>query len=240
VLSPFGTILSPINGPNATATVNAGSATMQAVEGTASAATAAANAQATASAQASATAAVNANPYDPAGMGKLKLSESLVSNSSSQWDVNASCAFTKGSYNVIGQATSVQMCIAHRPNFSDFTFQVQMKISSGTGGGILFGAAGSAGYYFRITKDGYYALFACAGADCSRMLISNSVSSYITQGLNQPNLLAVVGTGKHIELYVSNQPIDGVDVSSPLNGQIGFVAEAGSKVVFNEAKVWTS
>jgi hypothetical protein len=135
--------------------------------------------------------------------------------------------------------TATQFCIAQNPNFSDFTLQVQMKILKGTGGGILFRVAGSAGYYFRITVDGHYALFTCNGADCSKALIGG-FSSEITQGLKQTNSLAVVVTGNHIDLYVNSIRINGGDGSGSLQGQIGVVAGPSGEVVFGDAKIWTT
>ncbi len=241
-LSPLGKTLSPINAPNATATANASNATMQAVQSGISAATATANAEAMATAQANATAAVNTNPYDLAGMSKLRLLEPLTRNSASQWDeVSGNCSFAADGYHVINaaQATTVQMCIAHKPDFSDFTFQVQMKVLKGTVGGVLFRASSTA-YYFRISVDGHYALFACAGTNCSKALISSSFSSAITQGLKQINLLAVEVRGKHIELYVNGVRVNYADDGTSQHGQIGVVAEAGSGVVFSDLKIWTT
>ncbi|HZT99453.1 MAG TPA: protein kinase [Ktedonobacteraceae bacterium] len=235
-LSPLGKTLSPINAPNATATANASNATMQAVQSGVSAATATANAQAMATAQAQATAAVNANLIDPT-MQQLKLYEALNRASSSGWDTNGGCTFAADGYHVLAQTTT-QLCIAHNLTLSDFTLQMQINILKGTGGGILFRSTGSAGYYFRITVDGHYALFTCNGADCSKAL-SSGFSSEITQGLKQTNSLAVVVTGNHIDLYVNGIRINGGNGSGSLQGQIGVVAESGSQVVFGDAKIWT-
>ncbi len=235
-LSPLGKTLSPINAPNATATANASNATMQAVQSGVSAATATANAQAMATAQAQATAAVNTNLIDPT-MQQLKLYEALNRASSSGWDTNGGCTFAADGYHVLAQTTT-QLCIAHNLTLSDFTLQMQINILKGTGGGILFRSTGSAGYYFRITVDGHYALFTCNGADCSKAL-SSGFSSEITQGLKQTNSLAVVVTGNHIDLYVNGIRINGGNGSGSLQGQIGVVAESGSQVVFGDAKIWT-
>jgi hypothetical protein len=236
-LSPLGKTLSPINAPNATATANASNATMQAVQSGVSAATATANAEAMATAQAQATADVNANLIDPT-MGHLKLHEALNRNSSSGWDTNGGCTFAADGYQVLAQ-TATQLCIAHNPNFSDFTFQVQMNILKGTGGGILLRATGSTAYYFRIGKDGNYGLFACVGSDCSKMLI-HGFSSAISQGQKVANILAVVAKGNHFELYVNDDRVNDVNNSGSLHGQIGVVAETGSEVVFSDLKIWTT
>jgi hypothetical protein len=235
-LSPLGKTLSPINAPNATATANASNATMQAVQNGVSAATATTNAEAMATAQANATAAVNANLIDPT-MQQLKLHEALNKVSSSGWDTNGGCTFAADGYHVLAQAAT-QLCIAHNPNFSDFTLQVQMNILKGTGGGVVFRATGSMAYYFRIGRDGNYGLFACVGSDCSKMLI-HGFSSAISQGQRDANILAVVAKGNHFELYVNDVRINEAYDSSSLHGQIGVVVEASSEAVFSGLNVWT-
>ncbi|HZT99213.1 MAG TPA: hypothetical protein VFA10_06105, partial [Ktedonobacteraceae bacterium] len=61
------------------------------------------------------------------------------------------------------------------------------------------------------------------------------------QGLKQSNLLiAVVARGKLIELYVNHERVGSINDGSSPSGQIGFVAEVGSEVVFSHARVWTA
>ncbi len=124
---------------------------------------AAAQATATAQFNATATATITANPYD-SDLKTLVHNEPLNRNSSYAWDeVNGSCVFEAGGYHVINlaQATTVQMCLAHNTNFGDVTFQVQMNLLKGSGGGILLRATDTAAYYFRISQDGKYALLVC-------------------------------------------------------------------------------
>jgi hypothetical protein len=168
----------------------------------------------------------------------------LDKNSHAQWDeIPGRCAFTAAGYHVMApaQAPLAQPCVAHQAKFSDMTFEVQMNLLSGNGGGVLLRANTSASYYFRISSNGYYTLFACTGAGtaCGKPLTS-SFSAAIIQGLHQSNLIAVVASGKRIELYVNHQRVDSVNDSTSSSGQIGFVAEIGSEVVFSHARVWTA
>ncbi len=185
-------------------------------------------------------ATATANPIDDT-MGILKLHEPLTTNSNIRWDnTSGACTFAEDGYHVIGEAQTAipHKCLAHNLNtFSDFTFQVQMNLVKGTGGGILFRQTSSSAYYFRLSKDGHYALLACAGTDCSKMLVSNFFSRYDPH--NQTNTLAVVARGMRIELYVNKVRIDSVDDTASLEGQIGVAAETGSEAVFREAKLWT-
>jgi hypothetical protein len=168
----------------------------------------------------------------------------LDKNSHAQWDeIPGSCVFTAAGYHVIAsaQATLAQPCVAHQAKFSDMTFEVQMNLLSGNGGGILLRAGTSASYYLRISSNGLYTLFVCTetGTSCNKVLTSN-FSGQITQGLHQSNTIAVVARGSRIELYINYERVDSVTDSTSSSGQIGFVAEAGSEVVFSHVRVWTT
>ncbi len=116
-----------------------------------------------------------------------------------------------------------------------------MNILKGNGGGILFRSSGSTAYYFRISQDRRYALFACTGVETScTITLTSAISSWINNGQNQPNLIAIVVKGNRIELYINSELIDGVTNSRAIHGQIGVVADVNSEVVFSNAKVWTS
>lgn len=223
------------------AVTGASNSSISALQSSSSTATASAAAQQTATAQSNAT-AVTTNLYDST-LKTLALNEPLNKNNTSRWDeIHGSCSFAAGNYQVINmtQTTASQVCIAHNTNFRDFAFEVQMNILKGDGGGILLRSSGTTSYYFRISQGGYYALLVCAtaGTSCEKIL-TGAFSAFITTGRNQTNLIAVEAKGNRIELYVNNQRIDGVNDNSSLSGQIGVVAEAGSEVVFSNAKVWT-
>ena len=106
----------------------------------------------------------------------------------------------------LAQATTPQVCAARNTDFSDLTFQVQMNILKGSGGGILFRSAGSTAYYFRISQDRRYALFACTGVETScTITLPSTISSWINNGQNQSNLIAMVVKGNRIELYINQE-----------------------------------
>ena len=117
-----------------------------------------------------------------------------------------------------------------------------MNIVKGGGGGILLRSTASTSYYLRINQNGTYALLLCGGAgtSCNKTLTGgiSAYSSYIIRGQNKWNVLAIVAKGGQIYLYVNNTQIDFVNDSSSAHGQIGVVAEAGSEVVFRNARVW--
>ena len=138
-------------------------------------------------------------------------------------------------------------CPSSSPTFSDFAYQVQMTIVKGDGGGISFRFDTTKGnsYIFFIDQNGDYQLGNfnnCNSNNCKYSTLVSSWSAAINAGLNQPNLLAVVASGRTIDLYVNHQKIDSVHDSSYSQGQIGVSAidlKSPTEVVFRDAKVWT-
>ncbi len=211
-------------------------------------ATATAQAMATAAANATATAsfiAANPNPYPP-GSGTLALYDRLHDESSgSGWEKGTNiCAFIAGVYHVIATNTrNLEHCFAQATNFSNFAYEVQMTITMGDVGGMIFRAdsANNAYYVFYVAQNGYYSLFAC-GQTCKPLV--RKFSSSIIQGLNKTNLLAVVAMGTTITLYANHQQLASVTDNTYNLGQIGLVASPYDRtsdptdVVYSNAKVW--
>jgi hypothetical protein len=235
---------------NATATGHT-YATATSVKGTAQANTAATvganatvNANATANAGATATAAVGlVNPYAPGG-GTLTLNDPLVDNSQgNNWpDDGKACTFTGGAYQVaISQTGFVQDCLTQAKHFSDFAYQVQMTITQGDAGGVVFRTddANNNYYYFRIDLSGNYELdnFDSNGGH----KISGGTSSAIHAQLNQPNIIGIVAQGGTINAYVNMQHIATFHDSKLAQGRVGVAAEDvnhSTTASFSDAKVW--
>ena len=161
-----------------------------------------------------------------------------------------SCTFLGGAYHVIAFTGSFKLC-GTRNSFSDFAFQVQMKIIEGEAGGISFrlnSNGGSAypingGYLFHITPVGSYTLFSWdRNSNNPLTILKSGLSSAIRTGLNQANLIAVVAQGNTITFYVNNQYIGSVVNNLYNQGSVAVSATAlanPTEVVFSNAKVWT-
>ena len=148
------------------------------------------------------------------------------------------CAFTGGAYHVSQTDPNyLTWCSATTTDFSNFVFEVQMKIIKGDVGGIIFR---NSVYTFDVGQDGSYQLLVCAST-CTSPRSFNS--SAIKVGLNQTNLIAVSAQGSAIGLYVNHQLIDSLDDSTSSSGQIGVIASPSNnnptEVVYSNAKVWT-
>jgi serine/threonine protein kinase len=200
--------------------------------------------------------ASGANPYPPY-KGSLALNDPLKDNNQGhQWQVNNdgyagnSCQFVNGAYHVVAAQQNSGACLATATNFSNFTYQVEMKFvktgQSFDGGGITIRNSGNSYYYFEIYESGRYTFAACPGNDCSHTLaegLSQGIPSFHA-GLNQTNTIAIVANGNSFELYVNGMHIAG-PVSDPnstsSHGVIGVYGEANdatTEVAYRNAKVW--
>ena len=208
---------------------------------------------ATAQAQASATAAViaaNPNPYTP-GLGKLALIDPLSDNSKGYaWDASVhtdgTCAFSGGNYHSSTQKTQFfYLCTAEVTDFSNFAFEVQMKILQGDCGGMVFRADSNSGkmYFFEVCQNGTYLFSRYLDFTGNNVKdLAGGSSATITTGLNQTNVFAVVAQGSTLSIYVNKQKIASASDSTFSHGQIGLFADSNShatEAAFNNVKVWT-
>src|SRR5579863_2534164 len=181
--------------------------------------------------------------------GSATLTDPLSDNSNNNnWDtsngtITSGCAFNNGTYHVIErQQGSFQPCLATATNFSDFLYEVQMTVDTGTQGGIVFRADGSHSsfYFFRIGIDGSYFLDLYKNGTTASTL-TNGYSAAITPGLGQQNTVAVIAMQHTLDLYVNQQYVASVSDSSLSAGEIGVAAydtTEPTEIEFSNAQVW--
>ena len=252
-----------INGPTTTQTTgnnNAGPTQTQSAAATATIhannanATATVIAQATVKGNATATAtSANANTYPPPGA-SLALSDPLSDNSVGyNWIENnttlGSCRFIGGAYQASSPITpDYHACAAQNTNFSNFAYEIELKIIAGNCGAITFRGDIMVKhyYFFRICHNGSYDLLVYAGSGYAVQTLvqcdAPCSNDRIHSGLNQPNLIAVVANNNNIDLYVNHQFLTRVNDSTYNQGQIGVAADndnSPTEVIFSNAKVWT-
>ncbi len=159
------------------------------------------------------------------------------------------CTFLEGAYHLIPFKGYWIFCGPYSPfptpanAFSNFAFQVQMKIITGDTGGIGFRVDSNGGYYFYITSEGSYTLYSHDPDPYSNTstTLKNGLSLAIRTGLNQSNLIAVLAQGNIITFYVNNQYIGSI-VDNRYNK--GFLVVSVSsfnnptEVAYSNAKVW--
>ncbi len=192
---------------------------------------------------ATSTAMSERNPYFPYH-GTLVLNDPLR-NQSKGWDehpvdtIGAACQLAQDGYHVSEQQIYIIGCF-NTMQFSNFTFEVRMKVVKGDCGGIVFDHTDSSDYHFEACQDGTYS-FVRYDSSVPTTLLSGQ-SAPITQGLNQDNLIAVVAIGNKIDLYVNRQTIGSVSDSKYQQGIIGLLAHyynSPVEIVYSDVKAWT-
>jgi hypothetical protein len=196
------------------------------------------------------TPSTQSDPYTHTGT--LALNDPLQANgANTDWMTgtnsnNATCTFTGGAYQSSQPVDGdFHACFALATDYSNFVYEAQMTIVSGSAGGIVFRASqtNSTFYYFRVGQDGSYDLHYYVDpmiSDSHQLTSGNSPA--IHTGINQPNIIAVVANGSSFTFYVNQQQIASANDNTFSHGQIGIVAynQGGTAtVVYSNARVWT-
>jgi Domain of Unknown Function (DUF1080)/zinc-ribbon domain len=209
-------------------------------------ATATANAVATAHVVGTATALQSI--YTQATSGNSALNESLSGNTGSNWDIDQAqggggCGFNGGSYRASIYSKGFYFsCFAQNTNFSNFAFQVQMNITRGDSGGLIFRGNSSANkfYAFQVSQDGSYDLFASQDRTHSNDLFFGNSPS-IKKNTGQANLVTIIARGGNISFYINKQYTGSISDGTFKSGQIGLFASDHTNptdVAFSNLRIW--
>jgi DnaJ-like protein/3-keto-disaccharide hydrolase len=220
----------------ASSTAIAATATSSASEATA---TAQVNITATVQANMTATAVTSRNP-DPS-FSTLIFDDPLIDNSKGYgWD-ETKCRFAQGAY-ITSTSGGYSYCLATNTDFSDFVYQVQVKITKGDCGGIIFRLSGSSYDFFLICQDQSYAFFMHNTNTALLSAAASGTSPTIHRGLNQLNFIAIEAQGSSIKLYANHQLLKSVNDNTTTHGQIGVITDDlqghPTEVAFSNADVW--
>jgi hypothetical protein len=129
--------------------------------------------------------------------------------------------------------------------FSNFAFEVQLTITQGDCGGILFRDDGKDYYYFLLCEDGQYRLdkYINNGSSGIKILYVGKSFVRIHTGLGQQNTIALVASGSTMTIYANEQQIAQAQDSSFTAGAIELTADPGfrhvTEVAYRNAKLWT-
>ncbi|WP_165423701.1 serine/threonine protein kinase [Ktedonosporobacter rubrisoli] len=184
--------------------------------------------------------------YTIATSGKPAINSPLTSQDANNWVTGTSqdgseCKFRDGAYHVTTPPKNVKLvlfCYAQTNQFSDFAFQANMSILSGTttdGGGLVFRSNDKGTYRLRFGLNGTYDLV------YQDHTVTQGSSAYINSGIGQSNLITVVAKGPDIYLYANKHLLTHLYDNGSLSGNIGFFAvnfNTSTEVSFQDAKVW--
>jgi hypothetical protein len=204
-------------------------------------ATAHANATATADAALTATAIATTFPFS----NQQVLNDPLSDNSKGfGWQIGTYCQFSGSAYHVFDpQTNTFSECFGTNTHFADFTFEAEMVISKGDGGGLLFRGNAQNGKLYRVSfyTSGHYGVYIYVDntGTNARILTYNTLPAGVD--LTNTNTVAVVARGPTLGIYLNQQLLTTVTDSTYSSGQIGFSAydvTNPTEVIFSNAKVW--
>lgn len=189
--------------------------------------------------------------YASATSGEPRIDDPLNGESSLAWLLGAggTCVFKGGALHASSPITAT--CASPFTYMSDFAYQVEMTITQGTKGGLVFRYSVlppvTGVYYFTVTTQGQFSLedktLTYVDNQLSfsplRPLIKLQHSETIKTGPGQTNLLTVIARGPNIYLYINKQFVGSAKDSTSPAGLIGMFSDQTPDIVFKHVQVWT-
>jgi hypothetical protein len=211
-------------------------------------ATSAAIAGATATAQIAATATILAahqQTYNQVTSTVPVLDDELHAPDEYDWDTGAGCSFKHQMYTIsVTQKGFFLPCLAKKTSFSNFAYQVDMRITTGDAGGLIVraNAKSTQSYLFVVGLDGTYSIYYYPGDPKQRaQTLAEGYSDRIQTGANQDNILGVVASGTSLDFYINKKYITSVIDERRSSGLIGLLANNythTTEVVYTHVQVW--
>ena len=171
--------------------------------------------------------------------------DSLQDPATSSWGVfdktTYSCQIQQDGLHVyIRDTDSFTYCTSGLGKFNNAAFQIDMKILSGDGGGLILRGDTTAGnlYYFHVLPDGSYHIYVEKNHQLTILLSGGTISSFTT---NQRNTLTTIAQGNQLYFYVNQKLLTTLKDSTYTNGYMGVLsncATAAAEVVYTNAKIW--
>jgi|GEM_PF-2713977 len=172
--------------------------------------------------------------------------DSLSNLATSRWDVfekpTYACEIKSDGLHVSIQDTDKYTdCTSNRGKFADFAFQIDMKILSGAGGGIVFRDDGAGDlYYLHVYPSGAFHFYLSKNHQLTTELDNGNIGVF-NSGPGQTNTLTVIAQGSQINIYVNQKILSQIRDSTYENGYLGVLAEdydTPAEVVYTNAKIW--
>ncbi len=189
--------------------------------------------------------------YSQSTAGNPTIQDQLSSNNTSAWETysgaNGQCAFNGGAYHINSLQAGLTACFYRARAFVDFTLQVQMTITKGDAGGMVFrfpaalGANASSlnAYMFIVNVLGVSSLVRIHDGEYTTLVAKTG--SALGKGVNQTIVMTVIARGSVFFLYVNKQFITTVKDTTYQVGFVGLVSlsfQDPTEVAFHNAQIW--
>ncbi|GHO74120.1 hypothetical protein KSD_18910 [Ktedonobacter sp. SOSP1-85] len=188
---------------------------------------------------AQATALASAYPFSK----DLVLTDTLKDNSQKHgWQEDRYCTFAAGAYQAREpEANTYYTCPALKTAFTNFTYQLTMRITKGEIAGLTFRGddVGYKYYAFIFNSNGSYTLLVYTGRNVPPRSLYTGSSSQFKPGAD--NQIAIAATGSTLRLFANHQLLASVEDATLTQGQIGvavYTQKNETQALFRDAKVW--
>jgi hypothetical protein len=178
---------------------------------------------------------------------KPTFTDSLQNASSSLWAVAQHPTYgckikSDGLHVYVKDAHHYYYCSSGHGSLMNFAFQVEMKMLSGSGGGIVFRVNAVLGsyYYFHIYPDGVFHMYITKNHKLGAELGAGNSGTFAS-GLGQKNTLTVIAQGSLFLFYVNKQFIYKVQDTNYSSGYLGVMADddtSPAETLYTNAQIW--
>ncbi|GCE13941.1 hypothetical protein [Tengunoibacter tsumagoiensis] len=185
--------------------------------------------------------------YTVATQGQPTFNDPINDQAKSNWEIvnesDKSCLFQGKEFHIqINNTNHFYYCAnSDIKPMGDFALQVQMKIVSGDGEGLIFRVNNSTNeyYWLSLTQDGFYE-FDNVGKSAMTLLQSGPVPQFHT-GLGQTNQLTLITQGPEISIYVNQTYVTSIHDTAYIYGDIALMANKytqNTDVIFSNLQIW--
>lgn len=162
------------------------------------------------------------------------------------WDQSASCAFKGGSYHVT--STTIQACTLNKKvALANFLLEVKVTLLHGDVGGFLLreGNPSHKGNAYLLDFDsmGHYQLWNY-GVSGAAEIMGYGLTSALSTGYNQPNVIALAVQGPDMTLYINGQMVKSFTDTTHTIGELSLVSSeyahqvGTSEAAYNDLRLW--
>lgn len=172
------------------------------------------------------------------------LTDSLQNATQSQWSVFEKplygCEVKNDGLHVhIKDPAHFTYCPYDRSSLSNFALQVEMRLLTGDGGGIVFrnDTLGNL-YYFHVLPDGRYNIYIEQGHKFTSKLYTGQINVFSS---NEKTTLTLIAKGSQIYLYADQQFLTYLQDTTYTSGFLGLMANnsnSPAEAVYTNAKIW--
>ena len=169
------------------------------------------------------------------------IEDALLSNADNRWPGSGPCQFTSQGYQITSTNYYYQ-CNDRLDNFANGALQVNVQISSGSSGGILFrdNTSTNSGYLFGVDSlSNYEVLRADNGSPSTIREVTTQHSS-----LQNPSI-GVMANGSSIQVYINDTEVFQFTDSTYASGGIALFVDGdysphvpNTQAVFTDLKIW--